>query len=198
MKHQELFRRAERVLEASCGHPFGRYFDANKEKVTALTNAILSYSALPRFLIMLALECGTQCHYVESIQARDGRGADPLYVDLLKAHWIEEAQHIKSDQLEIARLANTMSADARSAAFDDLLAIGALVDATFVGQAHEEIKTLGRVTGRTFAAGELAALQDTLHRSLSRIFSAVGLTHPRFANVARDLSTDGAAKLGIN
>src|SRR5262250_3596266 len=28
MKHQQLFLRAERALEESCGHPFGRHFDA--------------------------------------------------------------------------------------------------------------------------------------------------------------------------
>jgi hypothetical protein len=30
MKHQQLFLRAEAVLEASCGYTFGRYFDPNK------------------------------------------------------------------------------------------------------------------------------------------------------------------------
>src|SRR5215472_5787656 len=33
VKHQELFRRAETVLEQSCGHPFGRYFDGEKTRV---------------------------------------------------------------------------------------------------------------------------------------------------------------------
>ena len=56
LKHQELFRRMEAVLEESCGHPFGRYFDADKVRVTAFTEAILAHPTLPRFLILLALE----------------------------------------------------------------------------------------------------------------------------------------------
>ncbi len=37
---------------------------------------------------------------------------DPLYVDVLKAHWVEEVQHVKSDALEIALLAREMSPEA--------------------------------------------------------------------------------------
>jgi hypothetical protein len=41
---------------------------------------------------------GTQRHYVESIQDHSAeRGA--LYVDVLKAHWVEEAQHARTDAL---------------------------------------------------------------------------------------------------
>ena len=43
MKHQQLFRRTETVLEASCGHPFGRYFDDHKVRVTEFTRAILAF-----------------------------------------------------------------------------------------------------------------------------------------------------------
>jgi len=41
-KHQQLFRRTATVLEASCGHPFGRYFDDGNARVTALTQAVLA------------------------------------------------------------------------------------------------------------------------------------------------------------
>jgi hypothetical protein len=43
MKHQQLFRRTETVLEESCGHPFGRYFDDDKARVTAFTDAVLAF-----------------------------------------------------------------------------------------------------------------------------------------------------------
>ena len=81
--------------------------------------------------------------------------------------------------------------------FDHLVAIGSLVDAAFVGQAEHEIETLSRVTGRAFSDAETIALRDALHRSLSHIFAGIGLGHPSFAMVARELSASGAAKLGI-
>jgi hypothetical protein len=192
-KHQELFLRAERVLEESCGHLFARYFDTGKTRVAALARAVMQHSALARFLIVLALEWGTQRHYVESIRER----ADALYADLLKAHWVEEAQHTKVDVLEIARLAATMSSEAVAAVFDEVIALGGVVEPAFVGQAANEVETVERVTGRTFSEAEREALSRALHHSLRGTMADIGLTHPSFAQLACALSIDGAAKLGL-
>ena len=195
MKHQELFLRAETDLEHACGHLFGRYFDAGKTRVRELTGAILARPPLARFLMVLALELGTQRHYVASV--RDHAGADRLYVELLKAHWIEEAQHVKTDLLEIEQLADDMGPEELCTTFDHVAAIGTLVDAAFIGQADEEIETLQRVTGRTLSGAQVIALRDTLHGSLRNIMAGVGLTHPTFTTVALALSKEGAATLGI-
>jgi hypothetical protein len=197
LKHQQLFLRAEHVLEESCGHAFGRYFDPDKTTVAELTTAIFEHWALPIFVMVLALEWGTQRHYVESVRDLSSGNVDPLYVDLLKAHWIEEAQHIKCDRLEIARLASQIDATELERVFDDVLSLGALVDAAFAGQAEREIDTLEAVRGRSFTDAERLTLRATLHRSLSGILAGVGLGHPSFAQVARELSPAGAAKLGI-
>jgi len=197
MKHQQLFLRAERVLEESCGHAFGRHFDAGKRRASELTEAILAFPLLPRFLILLALEWGTQRHYVESIHDRDAGRGDALYVDVLRAHWIEEAQHARTDALEVARLARGASASQLSRAFDDVAGIGTLVDGTIAGQVEEEIATLSATHARAFSDSQTAVLRDVLHRSMSTIIVGVSLGHPRFARVARELSRDGAAKLGI-
>jgi hypothetical protein len=197
MKHQQLFRRTEMVLEESCGHPFGRYFDDAKVRCTELTNAVLTYPALPRFLLLLAFEFGTRRHYVESIQEHTEASGDPLYVDILKAHWLEEAQHVKSDMLEVAQLAREMSPEELSVAFDQVTGIGGLVDATFVAQVDKEIETLQQVTGRTLSAAEATTLRDTLYQSLRAIIADVSLTDPSFAKVALELSKEGAATLGI-
>jgi len=198
LKHQELFRRAESVLEACCGHPFGRHFDADGIRVRAFTDAILEFPALPRFLILLALEWGTQRHYVDSIHDLTEQRGAALYVDVLKAHWLEEAQHAKTDALEVARLARGRSARELRASFDGVAGIGALVDAAFAGQVNEEIDTVQQVTGRTFCSDEHAALRDTLHRSMSASIAGVALTHPSFVRVACELSPEGAAALGIS
>jgi hypothetical protein len=197
LKHQELFRRAETVLEESCGHAFGRHFDAGKVRVAAFTDAILEFPTLPRFLILLALEWGTQRHYVDSIRDHTEQRGDSLYVDVLKAHWLEEAQHAKTDTLEVARLAHDMSPDELRGAFDGVAGLGALVDATFAGQVNEEIATVEQVMGRAFSDEETATLRDTLHRSMSASIVGVALGHPSFTRVALELSPDGAAALGI-
>jgi len=196
MKHQELFRRAEVGLEQSCGLPFGRYFDEDGRRVRALNGAVLGHPLLARFLVVLAFEWGTQRHYVESIRDRTGTPSD-LYVDVLRAHWAEEAQHTKWDTLAIADLARELDPAKLSAAFDDVGEINRLFKAAFAGQASEEVATLERVTGRRFSESERAILLATLEDSLGQILGRVGIAHPRFAKVARELSAEGAAKLGI-
>src|SRR5262249_13496669 len=197
MKHQQLFLRAEAILEASCGYTFGRYFDPNKDRVTTFTKAVLAYPPLPRFLLLTAFEWGSQHHYVESVRDHPGEGSDPLYVDILQYHWMEENQHTKTDVLEIAQLARTMSPDELSTAFDHVQGLGGLVDATFVGQVDQELATFQSVTGRILAESEAMALRDALYQSMQAIWAEVALTHPNFKQVALELSKEGAAKLGI-
>jgi hypothetical protein len=197
LKHQQLFQRAEMVLEQSCGHPFGRYFDERKTRVKEFTNAFLEHPPLARFLLLLAFEWGTQRHYVESIRNRTEEVGDPLYVDVLRAHWLEEAQHAKSDTLEIARLARQMSGEELCAAFDHLAGLGRLVDESLAGQVEDEIETLQKVTGRVFSEADLTTLRDSLHQSLRAIISGLSLSHPNFTKVALEISAEGAAKLGI-
>lgn len=197
MKHQQLFLRAEAVLEASCGYTFGRYFDPNKDRVTAFTQAVLAYPPLPRFLLLVAFEWGSQRHYVESVRDHSGAPTDPLYVDILKYHWIEENQHTKTDVLEIAQLARAMRPDELSTAFDHVQGLGGVIDETFVGQVDQELATFQTVTGRTRAEPEATALRDALYQSMQAIWAEVALTHPNFKQVALELSQEGAAKLGI-
>src|SRR5262245_41017172 len=71
LKHQQLFLQAERVLEESCGHAFGRWFEADHARLAAMTSAIVAHDPLALYLMVLALEWGTQRHYVESVH-RDG------------------------------------------------------------------------------------------------------------------------------
>jgi hypothetical protein len=193
-KHRNLFARAERVLEDSCGHSFGRHFDPAQKVVTALVEAMLERRPLARYLIALALELGTQRHYVESVR----EATDPLYADILKAHWVEEAQHVECDVLEIARLAGTMGDGEIERACDDVAVMGALCDAVFVAQTDKEIETLVHVTGRVFSGGETAALRHALHASLAQNVAGAGLGHPEFAAVVRELSPRGAARLGLS
>jgi hypothetical protein len=187
MKHQQLFLRAEAVLEASCGYTFGRYFDPNKDRVTAFTKAVLAYPPLPRFLLLAAFEWGSQRHYVESVRDHPGEGSDPLYVDILQYHWIEENQHTKTDVLEIAQLARAMSPDELSTAFDHIQGLGGLVDETFVGQVEQELATFQSVTGRHLAEPEATALREALSQSMRAIWAEVALTHPNFKRVALEL-----------
>ncbi len=195
MKHQQLFQRAEVGLEAAYGYSCGRYFD--RGRLVEVTRAILAHPPLARTLILLALEWGSQRHYVDSVQKNAPDQSDPLYADILKYHWIEESQHTKTGELEITQLAQGMSPAEISSAFDQLLSIGGVVDAVFTGQVEQELSTFQHVTGRQLAESDVMALRDALNMSMRAIWVEVSFTHPNFMRVAVDLSKEGAAKLGI-
>src|SRR6185503_3610885 len=134
---------------------------------------------------------------VDSVRERARDVADPLYVDVLRAHWVEESQHTKSDTLELLSLTRELEPADIEAAFEQVLGIAALVDATFRGQAEQEIETFQETTGRVLAAEDATALREALYRSLQNCIAGVGLRHPSFVTVARQLSRRGAAILGI-
>jgi len=195
MKHQQLFHEAETALERAVGHSFDRYFDPGKVRVTEFTRASLAHAPFVRFLLLLAFEWGTQRHYVDTIRDRADGVGDALYADVLKAHWVEEAQHVKSDTLEVARLAAEMTRAELDAAFDQLAGLGQLIDATVAGQAAAEMETFQRVTGRALSSEDATRLRQTLYESLATIIIGVSLSHPNFRRIARDLSPEGAARL---
>jgi len=84
-----------------------------------------------------------------------------------------------------------------SDAFDGVLGLGGLIGETFVGQVDQELATFEAVTGRVLPEAEATALRDALNQSLQAILAGVSLTHPSFKQLALELSTEGAAKLGI-
>jgi hypothetical protein len=72
-----------------------------------------------------------------------------------------------------------------------------LVDETFIGQVDQELVSFRTVTGHVLAEAQTTALGDTLSQSMRAIWADVALTHPKFKQVALELSKEGAAKLGI-
>ena len=53
------------------------------------------------------IEWMTQSHYVDSV--RGDAELEPLFANLLRCHWIEEAQHAKLDTLMVEALAEGRS-----------------------------------------------------------------------------------------
>src|SRR5690242_5354645 len=92
-------------------------------------------------------------------------GAATRYIDVLKAHRIEESQHVKLDVLEAARLAAGMNPAEVSEAFDGVLGLGGLIGETFVGQVEQELATFKTATGRILLEAEATALRNVLNQS---------------------------------
>ena len=182
LKHQELFRRLEKMVAA--GMPDGYDF---KPQPNEVAGAVLAKSTWAVLGLTLDIELFSQAHYRSSI-APDA-GLSPLWKDVFLFHWKEESQHAIVDELEWRRCDAGLAADERDRAVDDLIALVADVDATVRMQAQADGDYFLRCAGRAFSAAEQEAVHDTLTKAYRWQYIVTGVQEPRFAEVLCSLTT---------
>ena len=188
LKHQELFRRSMALFDHGFGTACGLI--PNREEVAKV---VLSKSRLAGLYLTTAIEWFTQVHYIEHV--RDDSGLDALFRDLLRVHWLEEAQHAKLDTLLIAEIAETATLEEREAAIDELLELGGAVDGLLSQQIELNIETLERATDRRFTAAEKEEITTKTQRAWRWTFLVSGLEHPNFIKLVNELTTEGPGKI---
>ena len=164
-KHQELFRRSVDLF----GQGFGTECDLIPGR-EAVAEVVRSKSKLAVMVLTAIIEWFTQLHYIEHV--RDDGDLDGLFQDLLRYHWLEEAQHAKLDTLLIGEVAEQMTLEEREAAIDEVLELGGAIDGLLAQQIGMNIDALERATGRTFTA-------DEKERDHSQHAAGVSLDFPR-------------------
>jgi hypothetical protein len=102
LKHQELFRRIERLAAETM--PAGYRFVPDPD---AVAQAVLSKSTWAVLALTLHIELFTQMHYRQSIEPDDR--LSPLFKDVFLYHWKEESQHAILDELELVRCDEKLS-----------------------------------------------------------------------------------------
>lgn len=128
LKHQELFRRIEKL--AAVALPAGYRMTTDPDAAAA---AMLRKSTWAVLALTCFVEIFTQAHYLHSI--RDDDGLSPLFKDVFYYHWIEEVQHATLDELEWQRVHDEMKAEAIDAAVDDFIALLGMFDGILQTQA---------------------------------------------------------------
>jgi hypothetical protein len=144
-------------------------------------------------LVTLHLEWMTQRHYVESI--REDREIDPLFMSLLKHHWMEEAQHAKIDMLIVEALASQCTRQEAEQAAEEYLEIGAFLDSGLQQQTELDIDSLERATGRTLGAAERETYISLQRQALRWTYLGSGMTHPKFQAMFRQVAPITAARV---
>jgi hypothetical protein len=187
LKHQALFRRVEALTSEAM--PPGYTFGWDPNEVAA---AVLSKSSWAVLALTLHIELFTQIHYRESI--RDDADLSELYGDVFFFHWKEECQHALMDELEWRRLDAGISAEARDAAVDELIALVGAVDAIVQAQAAADGDYFARTCGRQLSAPEARMMQQTMLEAYRFQYILSGVRHPHFASTLASLTTD--AQLG--
>lgn len=176
IKHQELFRRIEEM--AGRGMPAGYVYKAQPNDVAAV---VLSKSTWSVLALTCHIEVFVQAHYRESID-RESQ-IDPLFKDVFRYHWMEEAQHVTLDEMEWQREDRKLSRAERDQAVDDLIALVAAVDGILQNQADADARYFLATCNRSFTPEQGQRIRDTLLKAYRWQYIVSGVSHPRFANM---------------
>ena len=188
LKHQELFRRSIDLFGQGFGIECGLI--PGREEVAKV---VRSKSKLAVLILTSVIEWFTQLHYIEHV--RDDSDLDGLFRDLLRFHWMEEAQHAKQDMMLISELAEKLTLEERETAIDEVIELGGAIDGLLAQQIVLNIEALEKVTGRTFTAAEKEEITTRTQHAWRWTFLVSGLEHPNVAKIVGALTTEGPGKI---
>ena len=180
LKHQELFRRIEKLAGEQM--PAGYRFLPQPNKVAQV---VLGKSTWAVLGLTLHIELFTQVHYRESI-APDEHLSE-LWKDVFLFHWKEESQHAVVDELEWIRENAKLSATERDRAVDDLIELVVAVDGILQAQANQDAEYFAANGVRAFSSAELESIRQTLLKAYRWQYIVSGVQVPRFGEVLTNL-----------
>jgi hypothetical protein len=176
LKHQELFRRIERL--AADGMPAGYTFLAQPNDVAGV---VLSKSTWSVLAFTCLIELFTQDHYRKSIEP--GAEICPLWKDVFLFHWKEESQHAILDELEWMRENSKLTAPQRDAAVDDLIALAGAVDQMLQAQAKSDADYYLAICQREFTHDESTRIHKAFLGAYRYQYIVSGVQNPRFGEI---------------
>jgi hypothetical protein len=182
IKHQELFRRIERMC--AVGMPEGYTF---VPEPNAVASAVLAKSTWAVLALTCHIELFVLAHYHQSIEA-DGNLSE-LWKDVFLYHCREESQHAILDELEWVRENAKITPEARDAAVDDLIALVGAVDGILQAQSAADAHYFVEVCGRPMTATEVEAIKATFLAAYRWQYIVSGVQSPRFRDVLSGMIT---------
>ncbi len=188
LKHQELFRRSVGLFGQGFGSACGLI--PGREEVAKV---VRSKSKLAALTLTMVIEWFTQLQHIEHV--RDDSDLDGLFRDLLKLHWMEEAQHAKVDTLLIGEVAEGLTPEERETAIDEVIELGGAIDGLIARQIGLNIDALEKVTDRTFTAPEKEEITTRTQRAWRWTFLVSGLEQPNVVKTVGELTTEGPGKI---
>jgi hypothetical protein len=183
LKHQELFRRIERMLEERMPVGYRKVADPNE-----VARAVLSKSTWSVLALTCLIELFTQMHYQQSIEPQ--AGISPLWKDVFHFHWVEEVQHAMLDELEWVQENDRLTPRQKDQAVDDLISLVGAVDGILQGQAAADAGYFISIAGRRFGDDEVAAIRALVLRAYRWQYIVSGVQHPHFGRLLARMTTE--------
>lgn len=176
LKHQEMFRRLEKMAAAKM--PDGYVFLPDPNGVA---KAVLDKSTWAVLALTLHIELFTQVHYKESIEPDSN--LSELWKDVFLYHWKEESQHAIMDELEWIREDQKLSESERDQAVDDLIELVAAVDGILQIQAKQDAQFFVANCDRAFTSSEMEAIHQAILKAYRWQYIISGVQVPQFGKV---------------
>lgn len=173
IKHQEMFRRLERM--AAAGMPEGYTFLPDPNEVA---RAVLSASKWAVLGLICHIEIFVLQHYHSSIDPDEN--LSDLWKDVFLHHAREESQHAILDELEWAREDARITVEERDKAVDDLIGLVAAVDGILQVQARADADYFVAVNSRGFTSEQIAQVHATVLRAYRWQYIVSGVQGERF------------------
>jgi hypothetical protein len=182
LKHQELFRRIERL--AGEDMPAGYTFLPQPNEVAA---AVLGKSSWAVLALVCHIELFVLQHYHASIDP--DAGLSELYKDVFLHHAREESQHAILDELEWRRENANLSSAERDRAVDDLIELVAAVDGLLQMQAGADAEYFLTNRERAFTDEEQAQVRAGVLKAYRWQYIVSGVQDARFQAILGDMIT---------
>jgi len=183
LKHQQLFRRVERMT--ADGMAPGYTF---MPKPNDVAGAVLGKCTWAVLALICHIELFVLAHYRQSIEP-DGELSE-LWKDVFMFHAKEESQHAILDELEWQREDAKLTAAQRDQAVTDLIDLVAAVDGILQMQAAADVDYFLRVCGRTFDKKRVQQVRDAMLEGYRWQYIGSGVQDERFQKILGGMITD--------
>ncbi len=188
LKHQEMFRRSIAMFNEQFG--FAPQLIPNRE---AVAGVVRSKSKLAVLLLIDMIEWFVQTHYTEHVRATED--LDELFRDMLRHHWMDEAQHAKIDTMLIAEMVTDMPLAEREAAIDEVIELGGAIDGLLQQQIGMNIDALEQATSRNFTTAQRDEITAATLKAWRYTFLVSGLEHPNVVKLVSEITEAGPDKI---
>jgi hypothetical protein len=183
LKHQELFRRLER-LSAEDMHPGYTFLPQPND----VARAVLSKSTWAVLALICHIELFVLAHYREAIEP-DAELSE-LWKDVFTFHAREESQHAILDELEWQREHAKLDTAQRDRGVSDLIDLVAAVDGILQMQAGADADYFLRSCGRSFDQKETDHIRKTMLAAYRWQYIVSGVQDERFRKILGGMVTE--------
>jgi hypothetical protein len=183
LKHQELFRRLERMTaeDMHAGYSF-------MPQPNDVARVVLSKSNWAVLALICHIELFVLAHFRQAIEP-DAELSE-LWKDVFTFHAREESQHAILDELEWQRENARLTPQQRDQGVSDLIELVGAVDGIVQAQAAADTEYFVRVSGKTYSKGQVRKIGETMLKAYRWQYIVSGVQDERFQKVLGGMVTD--------